>query len=592
MNKEKYKQVMNKIKMPEDCEEKILKKIYESPSKTESHNIKWKRVISVGIAATLCTGIIGMATVSAIQGTNWIHELFPNVNEESSIMEYAEKYSENVYDFSADVDGFDVELLGAFADESNLYYALHFTPKEENHEKYNDSFQMNCIGERWIDDTSINEKGIRMTAGSSSKPEGNGSCIYTERINFDEYTWESGTVYKAEVSASQIIEDEHIDYGVIGTISIKIDLQKEVPERSCNVSGKWENEKNFWNIKQIQIDPLNLRILGEQLNTIEDVPNQINILLKDGSTIQCQKFSLGNEDKVIKDDNVIKKEDLVNFNALFTIESPVNPYEVKAIQLDDTTIYLDKQNENINKENFISNISDFSVSGLDEFIVTPVGAMSDGNNIDFILNVKLKDNVNKLESQEYLSVDPDFTNLKVNGVSLFPSAYAGSNLQEDGSNSIIGKIELDTPIKQANIQFDITSNYKGNQYGESGTVSFKINDINQIKPKVYSAEGNWSYITSVDHIRKSFKVEEVKCTVFNILIKGTSDDIIKTPSNVYVICKDGTKIAADTKTTMTSHGISNSDNYKSELYYNLTSPVNPEEIEVIQLDDFIISLNP
>ena len=340
MNKEKYKQVMNQIKMPEDCEEKILKKVYENPSEITSHNIKWKRVISVGIAATLCTGIIGMATVSAIQGTNWISELFPNTNEGSSMMDYAEKYSENVYDFSADVDGFDVELLGAFADESNLYYALHFTPKEENHEKYNDSFQMNCIGERWIDDTSINEKGIRMTAGSSSKPEGNGSCIYTERINFDEYTWESGTVYKAEVSASQFVEEEWIDYGIIGTISITIDLQKEAPKRSCDVSGKWENEKNFWNIKQIQIDPLNLRILGEHLNTIEDVPNQINILLKDGGTIQCQKSSLCNEDKVIKDDKVIKKEDLVNFNALFTIESPVNPYEVKAIQLDDCIISI------------------------------------------------------------------------------------------------------------------------------------------------------------------------------------------------------------------------------------------------------------
>jgi len=102
MNKERYKQVMNHIQMPEHCEQQILEKI-ESNSKPVLHRRTWKRNVTAGIAVAACVGVIGMVSVSAIQGTNWIRQLFPNSSDDAATAQYAAEQAGNVSAFSADL---------------------------------------------------------------------------------------------------------------------------------------------------------------------------------------------------------------------------------------------------------------------------------------------------------------------------------------------------------------------------------------------------------------------------------------------------------------------------------------------------------
>ena len=134
MNKNRYQQIMNRIQMPERCEQAILEQIAHNASPVPTRRT-WKRNVIAGVAIAACISVIGMVSVSAIQGTNWIHQLFPNSSDDAATAQYASQQAGNVSAFSADLDDLDAELIAAFADESNLYYAVHLTPKTENPEK-------------------------------------------------------------------------------------------------------------------------------------------------------------------------------------------------------------------------------------------------------------------------------------------------------------------------------------------------------------------------------------------------------------------------------------------------------------------------
>ena len=79
MNKNRYQQIMNRIQMPERCEQAILEQIAHNASPVPTRRT-WKRNVIAGVAIAACISVIGMVSVSAIQGTNWIHQLFPNSN--------------------------------------------------------------------------------------------------------------------------------------------------------------------------------------------------------------------------------------------------------------------------------------------------------------------------------------------------------------------------------------------------------------------------------------------------------------------------------------------------------------------------------
>ena len=145
MNKNRYQQIMNRIQMPERCEQAILEQIAHNASPVPTRRT-WKRNVIAGVAIAACISVIGMVSVSAIQGTNWIHQLFPNSSDDAATAQYASQQAGNISAFSADLDDLDAELIAAFADESNLYYAVHLTPKTENPEKYTDRFTISQTG--------------------------------------------------------------------------------------------------------------------------------------------------------------------------------------------------------------------------------------------------------------------------------------------------------------------------------------------------------------------------------------------------------------------------------------------------------------
>ena len=80
MNKNRYQQIMNRIQMPERCEQAILEQIAHNASPVPTRRT-WKRNVIAGVAIAACISVIGMVSVSAIQGTNWIHQLFPMMQQ-------------------------------------------------------------------------------------------------------------------------------------------------------------------------------------------------------------------------------------------------------------------------------------------------------------------------------------------------------------------------------------------------------------------------------------------------------------------------------------------------------------------------------
>ena len=119
MNKNRYQQIMNRIQMPERCEQAILEQIAHNASPVPTRRT-WKRNVIAGVAIAACISVIGMVSVSAIQGTNWIHQLFPNSSDDAATAQYASQQAGNISAFSADLDDLDADLISAFSDESNL----------------------------------------------------------------------------------------------------------------------------------------------------------------------------------------------------------------------------------------------------------------------------------------------------------------------------------------------------------------------------------------------------------------------------------------------------------------------------------------
>lgn len=66
MNKNRYQQIMNRIQMPERCEQAILEQIAHNASPVPTRRT-WKRNVIAGVAIAACISVIGMVSVSAIQ---------------------------------------------------------------------------------------------------------------------------------------------------------------------------------------------------------------------------------------------------------------------------------------------------------------------------------------------------------------------------------------------------------------------------------------------------------------------------------------------------------------------------------------------
>lgn len=239
MNKDRYKQVMSRIQMPEQCEQKILQQI-EKDSKPVLHRRTWKRNVTAGIAVAACVGVIGMVSVSAIQGTDWIHQLFPNSSDTAATAQYAVEQADNISTFSADLEDLDAELVAAFADESNLYYAVHLTPKTDDPEKYTDQFSISSTVNKWINGKT--RMDLMATSSTETRPEETG-YLFTNKIHLDNGTWEEQTVFKEEIQAQIWQGENYQSFGTIGTISITIDLQTEPQRTVYTASGKWSNAK-------------------------------------------------------------------------------------------------------------------------------------------------------------------------------------------------------------------------------------------------------------------------------------------------------------------------------------------------------------
>lgn len=588
MNKERYKQVMNHIQMPEHCEQQILEKI-ESNAKPVLHRRTWKRNVSAGIAVAACVGVIGMVSVSAIQGTNWIRQLFPNSSDEAATAQYAVEQAGNVSAFSADLEDLDAELVSAFADESNLYYAVHLTPKTNDPEKYTNQFTISPTGNQWF--TGETRMDLMTTGSTATTPEENG-YLFTNKIHLDNGTWENQTVFKEEIQA-QLWQGENYgklaqNFGVIGTISITIDLQSEPQQTVYTASGQWNNEKGFLNIEQVILQPLTLTIDGtadNQTNRAE----QVSVILADGSTVAGEYMSSGYRNQGIVTENLTQVEQFLY------LEKPVDPTAVTAVQMDDVTIPLTCKADNtiLAPSSMTATLSDFTISGMDGFTVTPLGVISDGTNLAMVMNAAPDD---PSALPEGFQIDMDFLSLQVDGKPISEFLDSGVSTCEkgnDGEYVITCKIQMGAFLQeQADVQFDLHTS----DHSSRGTVAFHLDNIQKIPSTTYTADGTWKHYVEIQNSYRVFNIQQVTCFTSHIKLTGPMDpDLMAQPESVSVILTDGTEVTTTNLQqgkggTIAGYGILHQPDGTGVLEFDLSQPINPNAVASIKLNDVTISL--
>lgn len=588
MNKERYKQVMNHIQMPEHCEQQILEKI-ESNAKPVLHRRTWKRNVSAGIAVAACVGVIGMVSVSAIQGTNWIRQLFPNSSDEAAAAQYAVEQAGNVSAFSADLENLDAELVSAFADESNLYYAVHLTPKTNDPEKYTNQFTISPTGNQWF--TGETRMDLMTTGSTATTPEENG-YLFTNKIHLDNGTWENQTVFKEEIQA-QLWQGENYgklaqNFGVIGTISITIDLQSEPQQTVYTASGQWNNEKGFLNIEQVILQPLTLTIDGTANNQTNRA-EQVSVILADGSTVAGEYMSSGYRNQGIVTENLTQVEQFLY------LEKPVDPTAVTAVQMDDVTIPLTCKADNtiLAPSSMTATLSDFTISGMDGFTVTPLGVISDGTNLAMVMNAAPDD---PSALPEGFQIDMDFLSLQVDGKPISEFLDSGVSTCEkgnDGEYVITCKIQMGAFLQeQADVQFDLHTS----DHSSRGTVAFHLDNIQKIPSTTYTADGTWKHYVEIQNSYRVFNIQQVTCFTSHIKLTGPMDpDLMAQPESVSVILTDGTEVTATNLQqgkggTIAGYGILHQPDGTGVLEFDLSQPINPNAVASIKLDDVTISL--
>ncbi len=588
MNKERYKQVMNRIQMPEHCEQQILQQI-ETNAKPVLHRRTWKRNVTAGIAVAACVGVIGMVSVSAIQGTDWIHQLFPNSSDTAATAQYAVEQAGNVSAFSADLEDLDAELVAAFADESNLYYAVHLTPKTDDPEKYTDQFGISPTANKWLNGKT--RMDLMTTGSCSMTPEENG-YLFTNKIHLDNGTWEDQTVFKEEMEA-QVWQGENYgklaqNFGVIGTISITIDLQTEPQRTVYTASGKWSNAKGFLNVEQVILQPLTLTIDGtadKQINPADHV----SVVLADGSTVAGEYMSSGYRNQGIVTENLTQVEQFLY------LETPIDPTAVTAVQMDDVTIPLTRKTDNtiLDPSSMTATLSDFTITGMDGFTVTPLGVISDGTNLAMVLNAAPDDPTTLPEG---FQIDMDFLTPQVDGKWISESISSGISTCEkgnDGEYVITCKFQMDAFLnEQADVQFDLYTSDGSSR----GTVSFHLDNIQKIPSKTYAADGTWKYYVESQNSYRSFNIQQVTCFTSHIKLTGPMDpNLSSQPKSVSVILTDGTEVTATDLQqgkggTVAGYGISHQPGGTGVLEFDLSQPIDPNAVASVKLDDVTISL--
>lgn len=588
MNKNRYQQLMNRIQMPERCEQAILEQIESNASPVPTRK-PWKRTVTAGIAIAACISIIGMVSVSAIQGTNWIHQLFPNSSDDAATAQYASQQAGNVSAFSADLDDLNAELVTAFADESNLYYAIHLTPKTDDPEKYTDRFTVSPNGNFWVNGKT--DFQFLQSGSSQTTPDGDG-YLFTNKIHLDNGTWKDNATYQEEIQA-MLYEGEQYEslkqnFGTIGTISVTIDLQNKPQTSVYTASGTWNNASGFLNVEQVVLQPLTLTIDGtadNQTNRAE----QVSVVLADGSTVAGEYMTNGYRNHGIVTENLTQVEQFLY------LEKPIDPTAATAIQMDDVTIPLTAKADNtiLDPASMTATISDFTTTGMDDFTVTPLGVLSDGTNLAMVLN--LAPNQPDMLPEETMFII-DVCSLNIDNKPLSESlntAYSYSEQQADGAYIFTCKIQMDAFLNQ---QADVTFALKTSDDRTLGTVAFHLDNIQTIPSVTYVADGIWKHYVEIQKSYQVFHIQQVTCYPSHIKLTGKMDrDLVTQPESVSVILADGTTVSAvDLQSgkggLSAGYGVSHNLDGTGWLEFDLSQPIDPNTVTYLKVDQTIIPL--
>lgn len=291
----------------------------------------------------------------------------------------------------------------------------------------------------------------------------------------------------------------------------------------------------------------------------------------------------------------IVTENLTQVEQFLYLEKPIDPTAVTAVQMDDVTIPLTCKADNtiLAPSSMTATLSDFTISGIDGFTVTPLGVISDGTNLAMVMNAAPDD---PSALPEGFQIDMDFLSLQVDGKPISEFLDSGVSTCEkgnDGEYVITCKIQMGAFLQeQADVQFDLHTS----DHSSRGTVAFHLDNIQKIPSTTYTADGTWKHYVEIQNSYRVFNIQQVTCFTSHIKLTGPMDpDLMAQPESVSVILTDGTEVTTTNLQqgkggTIAGYGILHQPDGTGVLEFDLSQPINPNAVASIKLDDVTISL--
>lgn len=355
MEKNTYRNMMDRIKMSSSCEQEILRKAEKQPEQNEiiMKTKKKRSPVLAAVAACLCVALVGTVTASAIQDKSWLVDMFAGFSytpdETRSDAEYQEELYSAAEEYFSEISNFEatgkyadsVTPVGAVCDGQGLYVAVSYMPDaDEGEGKYFagcTQFTGNPdIGiALYNGDTKIPLNG----AHSGQESQADGSHLVWIMFRPEE-TFDCDTV-RVEMpiveNVQHLEDDEVIGYSdeLVCSITFDVDISKKAKTVSYKVQETLRHEVEVlgiakcFHIEEIRLSALYMTLKGDQASgtNLYYFDDPFYVITKDGEEIKCELVS-----------GIYGRPDSEHE---LSYEKPVDPASIVAIKAGDQIIELE-----------------------------------------------------------------------------------------------------------------------------------------------------------------------------------------------------------------------------------------------------------
>ncbi len=352
MEKNTYRNMMDRIKMSSSCEQEILRKAAEQPEQNEiiMKTKKKRSPVLAAVAACLCVALVGTVTASAIQDKGWLVDMFTDFGYISDEVRNDTEYQEELYgaaeEYFSEISNFEatgkyadsVTPVGAVCDSRGLYVAVSYMPDVDESEGEYFTGVTQFTGNPGIGIALYNGNTEIPLNGAHSGQETQADGSHLVWIMFrpeNPFTSDTVRVEMPIVENIQYLEDNKVvsdSEELVCSLSFDVDLSKKAKTVSYKVDEILRHEvevlgiaKCFY-IEEIELSALYMTLKGDQGSNEYYFDDPFYVITKDGEEIGCNIVSGIHFGTDVEED--------------FSFEKPVDPASVVAIKAGDKVIEL------------------------------------------------------------------------------------------------------------------------------------------------------------------------------------------------------------------------------------------------------------